>query len=111
MATATVRRQGELREVDPVVELTEYDVETGSGLMLIDGVQYLMLANRTEGRTIGLRLSRYDERKRCHKVYDIDFTVKPWTCDCDDATYRPERKGGCKHVVALRKAAKSLKGE
>lgn len=26
------------------------------------------------------------------------------SCDCADATYRPDRPGGCKHVVAVRQA-------
>ena len=38
-------------------------------------------------------------------MYDVG-TAGPhgWTCDCPDATFRPDRPGGCKHVNALRSA-------
>jgi hypothetical protein len=42
-------------------------------------------------------------------MYDV-ATVEEhvWTCDCPDATYQPERPGGCKHVKALRAALAAL---
>jgi hypothetical protein len=39
--------------------------------------------------------------------YDICTHEQPWKCDCPDATFHPERPGGCKHVAALRAALRA----
>jgi hypothetical protein len=42
-------------------------------------------------------------------LYDVDCEQAwGWQCDCPDATFRPERPGGCKHVRALREAIAEL---
>jgi hypothetical protein len=51
----------------------------------------------------GFRLTKPDGT-----VYDLDTTEEPWVCDCPDATFHPERPGGCKHCAALRAALPSL---
>jgi hypothetical protein len=37
----------------------------------------------------------------------VNTESDPWTGDCPDATFHPERPGGCKHVAALRAALKA----
>lgn len=109
MAAAAKRKAAKVEAVNPEVELREYDHATGTGVLVIDGVEYTMsLIRALTGRKIGMRLVRLGEDGE-EKVYDVDFTVEPWTCDCADATYRPERPGGCKHLVALRKAGETLR--
>lgn len=98
-----------LEPVVPAVLLTEYDQETGTGLLTIDGQSYVLVRFRAEGKTVGMRLMKYDAKTEKVKMVDVDFRVKPWACDCEDATYRSERPGGCKHVVALRMVAKQMK--
>ena len=115
-ATATPRRPTAsspretkpLEPVDPVVELVEYDLETGTGIVQIDEHRYVMIRFRDQGKTIGMRLTRFCSKKGLRKI-DVDFTAKPWACDCEDAAYRSERPGGCKHIVAMRKVIEQMK--
>src|SRR5690242_10277570 len=62
-----------------------------SGNAKLYGVIRLM----DQGRTVGYRLVRPDGG-----TYDVDADL--WVCSCPDATYRPDRPGGCRHVKALR---------
>jgi uncharacterized Zn finger protein len=39
-------------------------------------------------------------------MYDLPADLSG--CDCPDATYHPERPGGCKHGAALRAALATL---
>lgn len=115
-ATLTARKTGKpLSPVTPEVTLDEYDVVTGTGLIRIDGKQYLLVAHRADGRTVGMRLSRLGDStdgKATMKRIDIDFTGDHgWGCDCEDATYRPNRPGGCKHLVSMRKARELMRCE
>ena len=100
-----------LKPVTPKVELCEYDQDTGTGIISIDGVRHVLLAlrDRATRKIYAMRFQRYCERREVVRMIDVDITSKPWTCDCEDATYRPERPGGCKHVVALREAAQFLR--
>lgn len=41
------------------------------------------------------------------QFYDIDLAAKHPACDCADATYRPARPGGCKHLRAMQEAVSS----
>jgi hypothetical protein len=67
-----------------------------------------------DGRTVGMRLSRPvadGDGNATAKQIDVDFTDSfGWRCDCEDATYRPNRPGGCKHVASLRQVAELLRG-
>ena len=108
-ATATPSRKSRskkpLEAVDPAVAIVAYCTEEGLGVIEIDGRRYVMRANRHEGRTVGMRLTRRaDKGEPGFKHIDVGFFAEGWTCDCEDATYSPERPGGCKHVVSLRKA-------
>jgi hypothetical protein len=64
-------------------------------------VSYLVHAVFDGPRHIGYRLS-----KPSGEVYDLAADCS--TCDCADATFHPERPGGCKHQRALRAALASL---
>jgi hypothetical protein len=66
---------------------------------------YLAFANRDAGRLVGMRPVKLSDGA----THDIDLTASPWRCDCGDATHRPDRPGGCRHVVALRHAAWQLR--
>ena len=103
------RSAANLEPVSPAVELVEYDREIGVGRLKIDGKLYLMFRLSDRGRTVGLRLSRYCEKLDIVKRIDIDFGVPGWACDCEDATYRPGRPGGCKHLFAARLVAAELR--
>jgi hypothetical protein len=97
-----------LLPVTPKVMLLEYHHSTGFGLLLIDDVIYTLSRHTDRGRTVGVRLE-YMSLAGEHMRYDIDLTVSPHTCDCGDATHRPERPGGCKHLVAVRDAMATLR--
>lgn len=47
-------------------------------------------------------------RKPDGTVHDVSTTGERFVCDCPDATFQPERPGGCKHCVALRGAMAQL---
>jgi hypothetical protein len=76
------------------------------GLLLIGEQVYMVTvhaelpADGSEAVVTGFRVT-----KATGEVYDLDPS-RPWglQCDCPDATYRPNRPGGCKHAVALRQA-------
>jgi hypothetical protein len=71
----------------------------GIGILAINGVPYVIL--RLSSGT-GFRLEKGDRT-----TYDVNTEGESWTCDCPDATFHPERPGGCKHVAALRAALKA----
>ena len=68
---------------------------------------YEVVAFREAGALVGFRLQKTTGGKE--GLYDIDCRTEPWTCDCPDATFHPERPGGCKHVLALKAALAALK--
>jgi hypothetical protein len=73
------------------------------GLLEIDGQVYGVLP-LGEYPSYGFRLTKADGT-----VYDVDTSAPwGWQCDCADATYRPERPGGCKHAGGLRRDIEAL---
>ena len=72
------------------------DEVNGNRRLEINGVPYEVeeLGDR------GFRLYRW----KGAEIKAIDIDAQTWQCDCEDATYRPNRPGGCKHVRALRAA-------
>jgi hypothetical protein len=50
------------------------------------------------GRVASFELTQFGTNARYHLPADLS------TCDCPDHTFREERPGGCKHMVALRQA-------
>lgn len=98
--------------VKPVVEFIDYDHEVGFGRLTINGRLYTMCRLKDGPRVVGLRLAYYDDKKEQLVLHDIDFAAEGgWTCDCGDATHRPGRLGGCKHIVAVRQVAGEMKCE
>ena len=85
--------------------------ESGAGVLEIRrGRQvdlYEVVAFREAGALVGFRLNKTTGGKE--GLYDIDCRTEPWTCDCPDATFHPERPGGCKHVLALQAALAARK--
>jgi hypothetical protein len=64
-------------------------------------VFYWATAITASGRVVALDLQKFgrlpgEDRHRA--------TLDPLACDCEDATYRPDRPGGCRHVNAVRQA-------
>jgi hypothetical protein len=73
--------------------------EVGTGVLSINGTPYTVTCLFINGQLTGYRLTKEDGT-----TYDIDATANPWRCDCPDATFHPERPGGCKHCAGLRAA-------
>jgi hypothetical protein len=74
------------------------------GVLRINGTAYEVLPLYDGEALVGYRLLKPDGA-----MYDLDTTAPHgWGCDCPDATYHPERPGGCKHVKALRAALAAL---
>jgi hypothetical protein len=99
-----------LTAVQVTAEHVAYNQTLGMGTLDIVAASgaaptYLVFANRDRGCLLGLRLLKLSDGAR----HDIDLTAAPWRCDCGDATHRPDRPGGCRHVAALRQAAEKLR--
>jgi hypothetical protein len=108
-ATPRPRARKQLRPVEVEVTHLAYSRRLGLGTLdIASGGQaqtYLLEAVRDGDQLTGMRLLKLASGDR----HDVDLTVTPWVCDCPDASNRPERPGGCKHVVALRLAAERLR--
>jgi hypothetical protein len=76
--------------------------DADTGVLAINRTDYTVTVLRGPDSVLGYRLAKADGT-----VYDVCVTEERWTCDCPDATYKPERPGGCKHVAALRAALKA----
>ena len=63
-----------------------------------DETAYWCLAVYDAGRCVAFRLVKFGTGEQ----YDLPRDLS--SCDCPDRTYKPERPGGCKHMVALRQA-------
>src|SRR5262249_6024226 len=68
----------------------------GIGILATNGTPYVVLRLSSGA---GFRLEKTDRT-----TYDVNTEKETWTCDCPDATFHPERPGGCKHIAALRAA-------
>src|SRR5262249_58358128 len=73
------------------------------GVLEINGTAYTVdpVLDDDTGALVGHRLS-----KAGGSMYDIDRTTG--RCDCPDASFRPDRPGGCKHSKALAAALKAV---
>jgi len=73
------------------------------GVLAINGTAYEVLPLFDGEALVGYRLLKPDAT-----MYDLE-TAGPrgWSCDCADATFHPERQGGCKHVKALKAALRA----
>ena len=56
-------------------------------------------------KCVGFRLRKFGSAE----VYDVPRALD--SCTCADATYRPERPGGCRHQQALRQALPTVAKE
>lgn len=75
----------------------------GSAILTItdadgDALLYWSKALTSGGRIVGVELTKFATAETRHVHLAPDGAA---VCDCEDATYRPDRPGGCKHVVAL----------
>ena len=94
----TTRTRKPLTEAHGTCQWIE-PAKNGNRQLIVNGVLYEL--EDLQGR--GYRLYRLKDGAVV--AYDIDTrTPHGWTCDCPDATYRPDRPGGCKHVRALQAA-------
>src|SRR5688500_14146873 len=100
-ARPEARQPKPLRPVAPLVDFLGYSRPLHVGLVRIDGVTYAMFGIRDAGRVIGVKLVKETvEPDGTHAMHDVHFNACGWACDCQDATYRPGRPGGCKHLHA-----------
>jgi hypothetical protein len=82
---------------------TRQDVMAGAAVLSIrdgddDESAYWCEAIFDGGRCVAFRLRKFGTGEQ----YDLPRDLS--SCDCPDRNYRPERPGGCKHMVALRQA-------
>jgi hypothetical protein len=86
--------------------VTRRDILDGSAVLSIvsgdatnrDESAFWCLALYDGDRCVGFCLTKFGTGD----VYDVPRSLD--SCTCGDATYRPDRPGGCKHVAALRQA-------
>jgi hypothetical protein len=78
-------------------------ISSADGRGKVTTAAYLVRVVAENGRVIGYQL-----RKATGEVYDLAADVS--SCDCPDATFHPERPGGCKHQRALKAALAALEG-
>src|SRR5262249_27499653 len=73
------------------------------GVLQINGTAYTVdpILDDDTGALMGHRLSKADGG-----MYDIDRATG--RCDCPDATFQPDRPGGCKHSKALQAALRAV---
>jgi hypothetical protein len=84
--------------------LSKPNAKHEGGVLEINGTPYEVLPLYDDERLVGYRLLKGDGT-----MYDVGTAeTHGWTCDCPDATYHPERPGGCKHCSALRAALAAL---
>jgi hypothetical protein len=106
--TTKARKPRTLKPVTVTLAGPGYDVESGTGCVVLGGKMYYLERVADGPRTTGLAFGPLDGSDRTHHV---DFTAAyGWTCDREDATYNAGRPGGCKPVVACRQMARALKG-
>ena len=75
--------------------------EVGTGVLAINATNYTLTALRDRAGIVGYHMVKADGT-----AYDVCTAEERWSCDCPDATFHPERPGGCKHIAALRAALK-----
>lgn len=78
--------------------------EAGTGVLAINGQNYTVTILRDGSGVVGYRLEKADGT-----AYDVATAEEHWSCDCPDATFHPERPGGCKHAAALRAALQAAR--
>jgi hypothetical protein len=71
------------------------------GCLVVNDTAYLVIALHDGRGLLGYQLKKADGTH-----YDLPADLSG--CDCPDATYHPERPGGCKHRKALAAALKAL---
>jgi hypothetical protein len=64
---------------------------------------YWTRATLDAGRLVGLVVTKMATDLGQYEPYHVALVPEP-SCTCADATYRPERPGGCRHVAAARLA-------
>lgn len=106
--TTVLRERKPLKQVSVTWKWYHFPVWPCS--LLKDGRPGLLESNGAFYDVLPLSLTGYRLRKvSTGDVHDVDCTPAwGWQCDCGDATFRPERPGGCRHVAALREALASL---
>ena len=91
---------------------TRRDVIDGQAVLSIvsgddsdrDETAYWCLAVYDAGRCVAFRLVKFGSGEQ----YDLPRDLS--SCDCPDRTYKPERPGGRKHMVALQQALPTVTG-
>jgi hypothetical protein len=88
--------------VNPVVHLVAYSRETELGVIAIGDTRYAFRCERLGNLLTRCRFVR--PTGDGVKTIDVNLTDGRLQCDCQDAIYRSERPGDCKHVVSIHKA-------
>lgn len=86
---------------EPLTEVIDFDERSLTGTVVIADEPYFLRAVLGDGaELLGWRLVRRKPDGTRKKI-DLDATEQHARCDCEDATYRPERAYTCKHCAAL----------
>jgi hypothetical protein len=108
---ATERAHGSCRwSLRPILP-TAGNINGQPGLLTITtdkrpDVQYLVTALAEQFRD-GVVIRGFAMTKADGKVHHLDAD-EGLRCDCEDATFHPERPGGCRHQAALRAALATI---
>lgn len=94
-----------LPEPEPVVQWLE-PLKNGTGLVHVV-VETTKGPVETMYRVVVVGISYQMQKQGDTKTYNV--RPSDWHCTCPDQTYRPERRGCCKHVKALQEALKQIK--
>src|SRR4051794_34518234 len=81
--------------------LAEPNAHHEGGVLEINGTPYDLLPLYDGEERVGYRLLKADGA-----MYDVPADLTG--CDCPDATFHPERPGGCKHRASLKAALTAL---
>jgi hypothetical protein len=109
-APATAPARGSCRWIVQPIAPTRDNLRGRAGRIEINGTAYLFTtrAENVPGQNRPTVVS-YQLDKQNGTAYDLPGSLDG--CDCPDATFHPERPGGCKHARALRAALKAIKWE
>lgn len=96
-------------DVNPVVEVLNFDHDYRRGELIIDGRLYIFSVFHYDfqsGNALVMHVTEVSDG--IVESYRVPVENGFRGCDCPDSTFRI-RKSGCKHAVALRKAAEVIR--
>ncbi len=93
---------------DPATRLPR--LMAGSAILFITDVRtgelamYYAKGVADNNRLVAIRLTKAGDDSPEPHEHQVTLAGAKAACDCQDATYRPDRPGGCRHLNALTQA-------